>query len=190
MSEINSIEFRPIDGYPGYRVGSDGSVWSAWTHGRGGSFITDTWRLKKQILQKDRTAARSYLRLGLNRDGKTKTFKVHSLILTAFVGPRPEGMECRHLDGVPTHNWPSNLAWGTPEQNRDDSRKHGSYTHGKRFYTHDGKSLVLKEWAAFLKVPYACLWSRVNRLGMSFEQAISKPFLGRWQNTNAKRTNR
>jgi hypothetical protein len=32
MSEVNSIteiEYRPIAGFPGYRVGSDGSVWSS-----------------------------------------------------------------------------------------------------------------------------------------------------------------
>jgi hypothetical protein len=44
---------------------------------------------------------------------------VHKLMLEAFVGPVPEGMECMHLDDIPTNNfWPENLRYGTHKENQ------------------------------------------------------------------------
>jgi hypothetical protein len=53
-----------------------------------------------------------------------KTFTIHRLVLEAFVGPRPEDMECRHLDGNPTNNRLDNLAWGYHWENMEDVQKH------------------------------------------------------------------
>ena len=53
---------------------------------------------------------------------------VHQLVLVAFVGPCPKGMECRHLDGNPENNHLSNLCWGTKSENRIDLLKHETCT--------------------------------------------------------------
>ena len=42
----------------------------------------------------------------------------HTLMATAFLGRRPEGYECDHLNGVGTDYRPSNLQWVTPAENR------------------------------------------------------------------------
>jgi hypothetical protein len=52
--------------------------------------------------------------------------KAHHLVLLAFVGPRPEGMETRHLDGNPRNNSLSNLAYGTHTENMQDKIRHGT----------------------------------------------------------------
>ena len=49
--------------------------------------------------------------------GKQCTRFVHSLVLTAFVGPRPTGMYALHRDDDPTNNSLDNLYWGTPSEN-------------------------------------------------------------------------
>ena len=54
------------------------------------------------------------------------TRKVHHLVLESFVGPRPEGMICRHLDGDPSNNKVENLAWGTYKENTADMNTHGT----------------------------------------------------------------
>jgi len=55
---------------------------------------------------------------------------VHTLVLTAFVGPRPPSLEARHLNGNPQDNrWPENLAWGTHSENEKDKIKHGTNIH-------------------------------------------------------------
>jgi hypothetical protein len=50
---------------------------------------------------------------------------LHALILEAFKGPCPKGLECRHLNGDPTDNQPSNLEWGTRSENIQDRIRHG-----------------------------------------------------------------
>ncbi len=50
---------------------------------------------------------------------------VHAVVLTAWVCPRPAGMEARHLDGNKLNNSVSNLAWGTMRENADDKKLHG-----------------------------------------------------------------
>lgn len=59
-------------------------------------------------------------------DAVNKTTLVHQLVLKAFVGPRPDGHECRHLDGQRANPRLDNLCWGTPKQNSDDKKRHGT----------------------------------------------------------------
>jgi len=67
----------------------------------------------------------------------------------AFVGPCPEGMECRHLDGNPGNNNLENLAWGTREENMKDRVDHGVSNRGTR----NGMVLLKSE---------DVLWMRAN----------------------------
>lgn len=55
-----------------------------------------------------------------------RTRYIHRLVLEAFVGPCPQGMECRHLDGNAGNNVLSNLAWGTHLENEADRVRHGT----------------------------------------------------------------
>lgn len=50
----------------------------------------------------------------------------YHLVLEAFVGPMPKGMECRHMDGSKTNDRLSNLKWGTHKENISDRTKHGT----------------------------------------------------------------
>lgn len=124
------VVYKEIDGYPGYRVGDDGSIQSHWRSSRWGRVFTKDWHPMKPSVKKDRTPGRAYMYLNLVKDGKARTFRVHRLVLTAFVGPCPEGMETRHINGNPMDNRLENLAWGTPEQNREDNHRLKTYQKG------------------------------------------------------------
>ena len=126
-------EYRDVAGSPGYRVGDDGTVWSCRLRGprgpRGhgnGPNLNGRWKLlrgtKKEL---------GYIFVGI----ADKIFPVHRLVLDAFVGPRPEGMECRHLDGNPSNNALSNLCWGTPKENGEDAVAHGTSNRGSKSNT-------------------------------------------------------
>lgn len=74
--------------------------------------------------------------IGLYKCGRGKRFGVHVLVLTAFRGPSPPGLECRHLDGCPWNNHLGNLAWGTRSENMADRLKHGVANVGDRHWKH------------------------------------------------------
>ena len=63
----------------------------------------------------------------LYRSGEAKGtyFAVHTLVLSAFVGLRPEGMECLHRDGDPENSYVGNLHWDTRKENAQDTLRHG-----------------------------------------------------------------
>jgi hypothetical protein len=75
-----------------------------------------------------------YRRVTLSSDSGRKGFCVHQLVMLAFVGPRPEGMEVRHLDGDKLNNALPNLRYDTHLENMRDLVRHG--THGKANRTH------------------------------------------------------
>lgn len=73
-----------------------------------------------------------HLRVTLARGGKTVTRSVHALVLAAFVGPRPEGLEGCHGDGDPSNNRLSNLRWDTTSNNHLDAVRHGTHSRTRR----------------------------------------------------------
>lgn len=68
-----------------------------------------------------------YFRVKVSKRGKAKSILVHRAVLEAFVGPCPEGMETRHLDGNPKNNRLDNLVWGTSQQNKLDTARQGNH---------------------------------------------------------------
>jgi hypothetical protein len=69
--------------------------------------------------------------IGLYRGGKSKTFAIHRLVLEAFVGDCPPGMECRHIDGDPSNNRVENLEWSNHSVNMLDRAGHGTVPLGE-----------------------------------------------------------
>lgn len=115
---IEGVEFRGIKGFPGYCVGDDGSIWSK----KYGS-----WR--RRVL---RSCDDMHLGIGLCHNNKRYYFPVHKLVLEAFVGPCPEGMEACHNNGDSYDNRLCNLRWDTHLNNVHDKIKHGTIARGVR----------------------------------------------------------
>lgn len=59
------------------------------------------------------------------KNGKEKRHKIHHLVLFAFVGSCPYGLETCHNDGNASDNCISNLRWDTHISNCQDRKKHG-----------------------------------------------------------------
>lgn len=110
--------------YPGYLIGSDGTVWSYWSKG---GYITG---IAKQL--KTDQIKGGYLRVRLRKSyQKYQAIQVAHLVLESFVGERPAGFVACHNDGNPTNNRVSNLRWDTRKSNESDKRKHGTYQGGE-----------------------------------------------------------
>ena len=106
-------------------IGFEG-LYEVSNHGNIRSFKTK--EIKKQTINKQ--TKRPYL--GLWKNGKQKIVKPHTLVMQAFVGHRPNGMECCHNDGNAFNNNLSNLRWDTPKANHADKIKHGTTNRGER----------------------------------------------------------
>ncbi len=61
----------------------------------------------------------------------TKNIPVHRLVLEAFVGPCPPGLECCHEDGNSANNATTNLRWDTHQSNVADMVRHGRLAKGE-----------------------------------------------------------
>jgi len=109
--------WKPIEENPDYEVSNQGRVRSL-KHG------------KVRVLRPYRNN-KGYLLVSLMRLNKRKHRTVHSLVLTAFVGPRPDGYEACHNDGTRTNNTLSNLRWGTAKGNAADRVLHGTSNRGE-----------------------------------------------------------
>jgi hypothetical protein len=84
-------------------------------------------KLRPATVLKFSTYRDGHKHVTLSRDGQTRTFQVHALVLRAFVGPYPPGMQIRHLNGTPHDNRLENLTYGTPAENaRDRDEVHGT----------------------------------------------------------------
>lgn len=57
---------------------------------------------------------------------------LHQLVAEAFIGPRPEGHEVAHGDGIPSNNRLTNLRYATPAENQADKIQHGTHGFGER----------------------------------------------------------
>lgn len=131
----DEVRYSTIPGIPDvYKVGTDGSFWSCrkivpgiGRCGNYGSVDRSSWtKLKPHSDGK-------YLAVSITiGDGTCITKHLHTLILTAFIGARPNGLQCRHLDGDPANCQLDNLRWGTPAENGEDMKRHGKHAHGER----------------------------------------------------------
>lgn len=117
------IEYREVPGYPNYLVGDDGSVWSLGHRDR---------RHRLPLRRRTQQLHHGYRTVMLYRDNHGKRFLVHRLVMLAFRGPCPEGMEVCHRDGNGSHNWLSNLRYGTKASNESDKSCHGTLNQGER----------------------------------------------------------
>lgn len=113
-----AAEIRAIPGFPGYLADDRGAVYSEkWTRS-----------VRRLAVQTDKDG---YRRVCLLHEGKRRCVGSHVLVLLAFVGPRPAGAQARHIDGNPANNALENLAWGTPQGNQLDRRRHGTDPRGE-----------------------------------------------------------
>ena len=120
---------KPVPGFLDYRVSKTGVVYSRKIYGSKIGRIGPWWALKPKTGKN----FKGHLYVDLFRVvGRSERFFVHCLVLTAFVGPCPKGMESRHLNDVPGDNRLENLKWGTRKENVQDALRNGKLPCGEK----------------------------------------------------------
>lgn len=118
--------WKPVVGFEGqYEVSDLGRVRSLdrvvtiqrlnWRDGRPQKL---SYPVKGQLLIATPNS-RGYPRVTLGNKGPTVV--VHQLVLSAFVGKCPDGLQALHGNDVKSDNRLANLSWGTPSQNQLDA---------------------------------------------------------------------
>lgn len=99
-------EWKSVVGYEGlYEVSDFGRVKSLprkWAKGGMLKPAPDEW---------------GYSTVGLCKNGKRKTNRIHILVMQTFNGECPEGCEVEHIDGNPSNNCLENLRYVTHKEN-------------------------------------------------------------------------
>lgn len=141
MDATTNERWLPIPGHEGHYEVSD--------HGRVRS-LDRTLRQKNGALRwwpgitlRPMSTTNGYLKVRLGGDNWRL---VHRLVLEAFVGPCPDGMECLHGNDVRNDARLMNLRWGTHKENQRQAVAHGrnweaSHTHCPRFHPLEGVNL-------------------------------------------------
>lgn len=115
-SDKKRLKFRTVPSRPYLAAGSDGSVWQI--EGDGWTQVPSRAHTDGYIVHYDSRAKNSVL--------------AHRLVLEAFRGKCPEGMECLHGNGVRNDNRICNLRWGTRAENVADALRHGTIRCGEQ----------------------------------------------------------
>lgn len=127
-----SEAWRPVVGYEGaYEVSDLGNVRSTARVTSAGVRLPG--RPKATFLN-----MHGYPMVSLYLGNVGRQRRVHRLVLEAFVGPCPEGMEGCHSDGDPSNARLPNLRWDTKSENQFDRIRHGRHNHASKTHCSRG----------------------------------------------------
>lgn len=102
---MNTERWKLVVGFDNYEVSNFGRVRN----------------IRTQKMLKPRTVRYPHVALAPGAVEKT----IHTLVLEAFVGPCPTGMQALHWDDDKCNNLLGNLRWGTASENQADAQRNG-----------------------------------------------------------------
>lgn len=154
MDEI----WKDIPGYEGrYQVSNMGRVKSLERKVRSVNWYShkEFWRTVKERILRPGPVKSGHLYVVLGH-GEAGT-PVHQLVMRAFVGEPPEGMEVRHLNGNPKDNRLENLKYGTRTENILDV-----FYQGKRWRKLNIDDVIYVRFATFCGISDKALADELN----------------------------
>lgn len=111
--------YRPIPGFPDCYAGMDGSIVRCGDPIK--SWVKDAKRGKKYVCVRLR-----------DETGRWRIVYVHKLVMLAYRGPRPNGLQTLHADDDGGNNALVNLSYGTQSDNWRDRKLNGRDGWGNR----------------------------------------------------------
>ena len=132
--------WKPIEGYD-YMISSLGRVKSL--------------KFGREKIMKPRKDKDGYLIVNLHKDGKMETYRVHRLVVNAFI-PNPKNLpEVNHINEIKSDNRVSNLEWITSQNNTRYSQ-----AVAVNQFTLDGR--FIRRWDCIMEVEYQLGFSNGN----------------------------
>ena len=142
--------FKRIDGCPNYSISNHGNVWSDFT----------TKILKHGINDE------GYHLVGLRKNGKGATRRVHRLVGLAFIQNPNDKPIVDHIDGDPSNNHVKNLRWASFEESAWNTKSSNPF--GKGVYKHTN---IDERCVQLIRSPY---YSKIRHQGNNYDLGIFK----------------
>lgn len=109
--------WRPVPGFESlYWVSDQGEIFTQPRMGSSGGLI-----------KLQRAVTGGYLIYRFYDGSRRQTRTIHKVVAEAFLGPAPDGMEVRHINGDPTDCRLANLTYGSHSENVSDTVRHGNH---------------------------------------------------------------
>lgn len=142
--------FVQLKDFPNYVVGENGAVYSLVHHkGRYGHTCPQFRLIKNHN-------AKGYRTLSLYKDRIKYVITVHTLVASAFIGPRPESLVINHKDGNKSNNHYTNLEYTTQKQNMKHAFdnnlvtiKRGSLSHRSKLSEQEAQEILNYKFTEF-----------------------------------------
>jgi len=142
-------KYADVPGFPGYRVGDDGTVWTNRKRvyrkgfGRGVVYAHSQEWIQMAINK----LSAGYVDVQLHKDGESFHRLVHRLVLLSFVGSPPKGYETFHINNVRSDNRLCNLKWASKTENQRHRKTFRTDSSGERH----ARSVVTNATAALIR---------------------------------------
>lgn len=146
FSDLVGERWRPIPGYEGlYQASSLGRVRSLprALPREGGTIVRYAGRLLTALPD-----GRGYLAVSLSVPGERTKRRVHILVASAFIGPRPGRLDINHKNGVKTDNRAANLEYVSRSRNNEHAYALG-LANAKRGQS-SGRAVLTDEQAKYV----------------------------------------
>lgn len=137
--------WKPIPDWDGYEVSDQGRV------------------RRGQRIKAQRTNPAGHLQVRLWKGNRETVTGVHRLMLLAFVGPCPEGMEACHYDDDKTNNTLDNLRWDTRSANVRDMVRNGSHPQASKTHCPQGHAYTTQNTYTYPSGARGCRTCRRDR---------------------------
>ncbi|SLG71838.1 NUMOD4 domain-containing protein [Mycobacteroides abscessus] len=140
---MDTEEWRPVVGYEGlYEVSNHGRVRSLSRTLHCSSHVR---QYRGRIIKPNPTPPTNYLAVGLTRDKRRVTKRVHLIVLEAFVGPRPAPeFDACHNNGIKDDLRVENLRWDTKSANMQDCLRAGDNPRARQTHCLRGHKFTIK----------------------------------------------
>lgn len=151
MNQDNEI-WKAIPNIEGYEASNLGRIRSYRIRGSRGK-LSATPKILKPLI--DKKTGYAFVHLSGNKGAYLRR-KIQTLVMLAFIGPRPEGLNILHKDDNKLDNRLDNLRYGTQKENVEDMIKHHNGIHPMRKYTVKRKPRIFTWRTDFIKVYNNC----------------------------------
>ena len=115
---------------------------------------------------------------------RNKNYRVHRIILEAFVGECPEGFECDHKDRNRSNNRVENLRWASRRDNQRNTKSNDRVESRGGTHTYEDKAAYNRESMVRCRKNNPSVYRAINKRWSSSHEDYVKQYREKWKTKN------